>query len=530
MITLTAEAARAAPAETLGARIARLAPFPIWLAGTLAGLAGLATGIVRLTFLARRARPINDRAWRELAERISREYGLRRTVRLLQSRNPAILVTWGFAAPRIILPEGAAGWPLERIRVVLSHELGHIRRGDWLMQIAAELLRTVYWFNPLVWVVCRRLRLESENACDDLAIRAGIGTTEYAHQLLQLARDFRLADCAWSAALSMARPSTIERRFHAMLNPGTNRRPVSAAGLAATIFAAVLLTVPIATFSSIGAEPLTIHAVVPAEVIPAPVLPRPEAPPVSVRRIEKPRPVQAAATGDVQGQVLDRSGALVPGVDVTAIPADRTDNGFATLTDETGSYAFTSLPAGFYRIRVALPGFKILNIDNVNVGMRPAVVKAVLEVAPIAEEVTVTAQAGSTAATPAPAVAAVCAPPPPASVPPSQVSAAPSPPSTGQTTGTRLRLGGNVRQTVLLGQMKPVYPVEAKAAQVQGVVIVEIVIGKDGRIINDRLVSGHPMLAAAARQAIDQWCYRPTLLNGEPVETAGVVTVNFVLQ
>ena len=48
-------------------------------------------------------------------------------------------------------------WSDERARVVLSHELAHIRRGDWIVQLSAELLRAIYWFNPLLWVACRRL-------------------------------------------------------------------------------------------------------------------------------------------------------------------------------------------------------------------------------------------------------------------------------------------------------------------------------------------------------------------------------------
>ena len=60
------------------------------------------------------------------------------------------------ALPTCGLPSEALAWPEERIRIVLGHELAHARRRDWLVQIAADLLRAVYWFNPLVWIVCRR--------------------------------------------------------------------------------------------------------------------------------------------------------------------------------------------------------------------------------------------------------------------------------------------------------------------------------------------------------------------------------------
>jgi protein TonB len=66
-------------------------------------------------------------------------------------------------------------------------------------------------------------------------------------------------------------------------------------------------------------------------------------------------------------------------------------------------------------------------------------------------------------------------------------------------------------------------------ARIQGVVLFTVVIGKDGRVSNVQLVSGHPLLVAAARDAVRQWVYKPTLLNGEPVEVVTEVAVNFTL-
>ena len=122
------------------------------------------------------------------AEEISRGYGLRRPVTLLQSPHPSLLVTWGLARPKVILPAAADAWTDERARVVLSHELAHIRRGDWIVQLSAELLRAFYWFNPLLWIACRRLRLESEHACDDEVMSRGVEGTDYATHLIELAR------------------------------------------------------------------------------------------------------------------------------------------------------------------------------------------------------------------------------------------------------------------------------------------------------------------------------------------------------
>jgi protein TonB len=78
--------------------------------------------------------------------------------------------------------------------------------------------------------------------------------------------------------------------------------------------------------------------------------------------------------------------------------------------------------------------------------------------------------------------------------------------------------------------VKPLYPSDAKAAGIQGGVILEVVIGKEGDVQGIRVVSGHPMLRQAAIDAISRWKYRPTLLNGEPIEVVDTVTINFSFQ
>ena len=75
----------------------------------------------------------------------------------------------------------------------------------------------------------------------------------------------------------------------------------------------------------------------------------------------------------------------------------------------------------------------------------------------------------------------------------------------------------------------PLYPPLAKQARIQGVVRFTAIIGKDGNIQNLQLVSGHPLLVEAAKQAVSQWQYKPTLLNGDPVEVVTTIEVNFTL-
>jgi len=93
----------------------------------------------------------------------------------------------------------------------------------------------------------------------------------------------------------------------------------------------------------------------------------------------------------------------------------------------------------------------------------------------------------------------------------------------------RIRVGGNAEQANLVQKVQPIYPPDAKANRIQGLVRFSVVIGKDGRVQNLTLVSGDPVLAQAAKDAVQQWVYKPTLLNGDPVEVMTQVDVNFTL-
>jgi periplasmic protein TonB len=96
-------------------------------------------------------------------------------------------------------------------------------------------------------------------------------------------------------------------------------------------------------------------------------------------------------------------------------------------------------------------------------------------------------------------------------------------------TPQRIRVGGNVQQAKLVRQPKPVYPPLAKQARISGTVKLEAVIAKDGTIQNLKVIAGHPLLVPAAMEAVKQWVYAPTLLNGEPVEVVTQIDVNFTL-
>ncbi|HEY7171881.1 MAG TPA: M56 family metallopeptidase [Vicinamibacterales bacterium] len=214
---------------------------PIWIAGAACGLLVLGVGLARLKWLARRAHVIDSGPWRTICDELAGRDGLRR-VSLLQSDRRALLVTWGARTPKILLPAGAAGWTTDRIRIVLAHELAHATRGDWAAQTVAELLRAIYWFNPLFWLASRHLRRESELAADDAVIGAGVAPPEYASELVAIARELSAEGHAWVPAAAIVGPSHFEKRITAMLNARLNRVPPSAFRRIATAVAIALVT------------------------------------------------------------------------------------------------------------------------------------------------------------------------------------------------------------------------------------------------------------------------------------------------
>jgi beta-lactamase regulating signal transducer with metallopeptidase domain len=114
-------------------------------------------------------------------------------------------------------------WAREGLRNVLLHELAHVQRRDCLTQTLARVACALYWFNPLVWLAARRISIEHERACDDVVIGAGARPSDNVRHLLEPTRGLR-PEGAWAfAAVAMARPSQMEGRLLAILNPSQNR-------------------------------------------------------------------------------------------------------------------------------------------------------------------------------------------------------------------------------------------------------------------------------------------------------------------
>ncbi len=219
----------------------------IWLVGTVIFLLPSLVAAVAIFRLRRRATPcLNPLAGRVLAESL-RDFPIRRPITLITAPRAAPM-TFGILRPAILVPESHITWTPERWRIVLRHELAHVHRWDLLTQLLAQLMRACYWFHPLAWFACARMAIERERACDDLALAAGMAPATYVEELLAIARadqqrhfPARLA----AAALPMARLSSLEARFRAVLDTKRNHNRLNRMLFLTATFFSLLILLPI---------------------------------------------------------------------------------------------------------------------------------------------------------------------------------------------------------------------------------------------------------------------------------------------
>jgi len=208
--------------------------------------------------------------------------------------------------------------------------------------------------------------------------------------------------------------------------------------------------------------------------------------------------------GKTSGSIHDPSGTGVANATIvmTNHGANTVD---MTVSDRDGNFSFKPLPAGNYELQVLKPGFKAYRMTVVTLEAgRDFSGSFNLEVGQITEHVVVVPAGSATA---------------PAAEP------AESKPS-------RIRLGGSVQAAKILSRVQPVYPESAKSAGAQGTVVLHAVVGKDGRLLSLHVLNSQidPDLARSAVEAVSQWRYTPTLLNGEPIEIDTSIEVVFSLQ
>jgi beta-lactamase regulating signal transducer with metallopeptidase domain len=442
----------------------------VWLAGAATSLLMLFIGLARLAGLTARAHAVERGPWIEMAARLSRAHGLHRPVLLLESEHPSLLVTWGLRQPTVILPRAARDWPADRVRIVLGHEFAHIRRCDWLMHMASALLRAVYWFNPLVWIAHRRLRQESEQACDDAVLSLGIGGAEYASHLLDVARAFTRSRTTVFPAPAMARRSSLERRVRAMLNTHLVRTPLTRAAAVVIAILLVAITVPLAGLAASA----------------------------------------QSTTASFSGLLIDAVGRILPDTTLTLTNA-QTSEQRDLKSDPAGHFAVTGLPAGDYLLDAKRPGFATSQ-GRVTLDAGQNLVRDVaLQVGAIHETIMIASTRGSSPA------------------PPTRPRTVKTPSQPDYDACSQSPVGGCIVPPLKIADWKPIYPATQRDAGVSGTVEIDGRIGVDGLVKDFRLSEpADPDFVNALIDAVCQWRFTQTRLDGVPVEVVMHVSARFV--
>jgi TonB family protein len=215
----------------------------LWGLGAAAVLLQMLAAYLRLGRIRSRAHACEgSEDFRALAESL----GIAGAVAFLEGAPASMPMTFGVRRPTVFLPADAIRWSGERRRVVLLHELAHVRRGDVATHLMARAALSLNWWNPLAWFAWREFLKECERAADDLVLAAGERPSDYAGHLLEVARSMQTpAGTAW-AAVAMARRAELEGRLLAILDSRVHRHPVGRGAPLAAALAAVLLVAPFA--------------------------------------------------------------------------------------------------------------------------------------------------------------------------------------------------------------------------------------------------------------------------------------------
>jgi len=422
--------------------------------------ARIAVGECCVRRIRQRSRPFEAPQVRALLGKVTPSLRVSRAVELRTSAEIAIPFTHGWWRPAVLLPAEAERWSRQQFEWVLAHELAHVRRNDYLTQMAAQFACALFWFHPLVWLSAFAMRREREQACDDMVLSLGHPAADYAEFLLALSRSLQSRNGAWSTSVAMAQSSRLEVRMKALLDPHLNHKPLAASRALLTALLAALLLLPVAAM----------------------------------------RVAAKNGSGNIAGTIHDPSGAVIPNARITLVSGDKKFR-IESSSGPDGAFKFAAIPPGSYRLEIASPGFAIAKSADLNLEPSGDLHQDItMDMGEVLEEVVVHGhKPAENPATPRPAP-------------------------------RRIRVGGMVQAAKLVSQVKPVYPEALQKQGIEGTVILRAVIGTSGQILSLSPFSNPgPALTKAAMDAVRQWQYTPTLLNGEPVEVVTTITVGFQL-
>jgi protein TonB len=400
---------------------------------------------------------------------------------ILWSRDARHPVTFGVFRPVILLPAAMKAIDLPAQRAVIAHELHHVRRRDWCWVIGEEIIRSVFWFHPAMWWLVSRVQLARETVVDELSILATNARRTYLDTLMAFADDTGFAS---SPAFSARR-----HLFHRVMLL-SKEGGMSSIRIAVTS-CALLAALAAGSWSAVNAFPLYGAAV------------QDQAPPrdsqyighrinVQFEDAELRAVLRMLATESKLNMTIDPQVGGRVNILLHDVPWDqaldlilRTNKLGYTFERSTlhiaplWSFGGTQSQEAKFKLR------ETLMARGVN---RPAATgESVMEFMPKGYQQLV-----------------------------EQLNP--------------VRIGGGIKAPGKIRDVPPVYPPIAQASRVQGVVIIEAVIDELGQVADARVLRSIPLLDEAALDAVRQWVYQPTLLNGQPKAVLMTLTVNFRLE
>ena len=217
-----------------------------WALGTALVLARLLVGLLRMRGIVHSGNELTDPALLRILDECREALNLRARPRLVASARVEVPLVMGWLRPVLVVPTEFTAWDDDRVRAVLLHELGHLKRNDWPVLVLGRVVAAVYWFHPLAWCVERCARRECERACDDLVVSSGARPSDYAGHLLSIARGLMHKPVGVAATLAVVRPSQIKIRLRSILDPVLRRNAPSRRVVASMSTALALVLVPVA--------------------------------------------------------------------------------------------------------------------------------------------------------------------------------------------------------------------------------------------------------------------------------------------
>jgi TonB family protein len=552
--------------------------FAILAAGIVARLGWLAVGFWRLRRYRLNSQPLVP----------ALSWGVEADLRI--SPDVSSPVTFGFRKPVVLLPAHFADLDPAMQDAVLCHEILHVRRGDWLITLAEEIVRCIFWFHPAIWWLLGEIVLAREQAVDQEAIELTKSRDGYLDALLAIAGANPQLDLA--PAPLFLRKRHLKQRVVSILKEvrmsKTRRISALAAGMGFLAAACWFVTVTL----PLSAQPQTVADApgVTVDLGGSNVLHRTAVTyPESALRNHVQGIVSVEATLDSSGNVVDArilggpqelrraalmsvlqwhfsmdtsaltrrvninfttppqpehlAGGVIGGV-VSGVPSGVSGGvpgGITTLRSEAlaGMTSATVMPRQIAPPSLAgktLAGYSVLGLSDQarndllsRLPMRAGDTMAEDSFDRISKAVRDYDEhltVGRMMRPNGDLSIMIVAPGAQSGMTMSNTVPTPPPPS-GDT--KRITIGGNVQQAKLIRQPTPVYPPLAKQARISGVVKFQVVIAVDGTVKDIAVISGHPLLVPAALEAVKLWVYQPTLLNGQPVEVLTQIDVNFTL-